>query len=136
MVEAPVDLMTSSLLVAGAAGPSGGALPPPALLLSKLRPYEAKGEKDKDGYDAYMLLAHAADGPENLAVQCARDLPRDLALELLKLVQVFFLMKRKAARHASNIFAGYHGARRREAQRHAVTVAERFVRTLSERLGA
>jgi len=136
VVEAPVDLMTSSLFAAGAAGPSGSVLPLPALLLSKLRPYESKGEKDKDGYDAYMLLTHAAHDPEALAVECARDLPRDLALELLKLVEVFFLMKRKAARHASNIFAEYHGARRRDTQRLAVTAAERFVRTLRERLGA
>jgi hypothetical protein len=103
------------------------------LLLAKMRPYESKGAKAKDGYDAYMLLAFAAREPEELA-QAAVELPRELATELLKLVEVFFIKKQRAARDAAILLRDYRGARKKTAARTAVDLATRFVRELSSLL--
>jgi hypothetical protein len=129
-VDAPIDLPSSTLVGLGAVPTRIPTLTVPLLLLSKLRPYENKGAKDKDGYDAYVLLAHAVDTPEELAMETAETLPRDLAEELLKLIEVFFMKKRRAARDAANLLAQYRGADRSEIIPDAMNLATRFARRL------
>lgn len=135
-VMAPIDVVTSQLAELGPASADMPTLPLPALLLSKMRPYENKGAKGKDGYDAYMLLAHAASSPEEIARAAVEVLPRGLAEELLKLTNVFFVMKRRAARDAAMLLRDYHGVNKTEALRDAVHLAQRFVQELQRLLGA
>ncbi len=135
-VEAPVDVVASQLVMIAEASGDIPALPLPALLLSKMRPYGNKGAKGKDGYDAYMLLAHAASSPEKIARAAIEVLPRALAEELLKLTNVFFVMKRRAARDAAMLLRDYHGVNRNEALREAVHLAQRLVQELQRLLGA
>ncbi|MEA3399874.1 MAG: hypothetical protein U9R79_01380 [Armatimonadota bacterium] len=140
VVEAPIDVLTSSLLttVPGRSAVSSDlpVLATPALLLAKMRPYQNKQEKGKDGYDVYMLLAYAELSPEAIAEQCARELPPDLTAELLTLVEVFFLAKRRATRDAAAMLRDYHGITKSSAVRDVINVAERFARTLQSLLEA
>lgn len=133
-LEAPVDTITLSLVGGVPDVAEGTVLSLPLLLLTKMRPYANDGEKGKDGYDVYMLLACAAGGPEVAAERCAEELPGDLAEELMRLAEVFFLITRRAARHAATVLRDYHNMTRREAFAEVTSVAERFVRTLRERL--
>jgi len=135
-LEAPVDVVALALLSSVPSGSGGAILAVPFLLLSKIRPYSNDGEKSKDGYDVYMLLAFGAGGPEAAAERCAQELPPDLADELLRLVEVFFLTTRKAARHAAVMLRDYHAMGRRDALADVMNIAERFVRTLRGRLDA
>ena len=136
LVMAPVDVVTSQLAEIGPVWADIPTLPLPALLLSKMRPYENEGAKGKDGYDAYMLFAHAASSPEEIARTAVEVLPRELAEELLKLINVFFVMKRRAARDAAMLLRDYHGFDKKEALRKAVHLAQRFVRELRQSLDA
>ena len=128
--EVPVDIITSDFVSLPPGQTSPPTLPPTALLLSKMRPYENKGAKGKDGYDAYMLLAHAAAEPEELAEDAIGELPEAAVGELLHLIEVFFMNKRRAARDAAMLLRVCRGADRSAVIRHAVTSAERFAHRL------